>query len=99
MYPNQNRYEGQCKGKLKHGEGCFTWHADGSRLAGTFADDSIVGDAERVWSDGSKYVGKWAAFDLEKHSFLEDGPGVWHGASGEKYEGEFLNGLKHGEGT
>lgn len=83
-------FEGQFRGRDRHGWGKFTW-ATGGSYEGQFESNNMHGDGTYQWSDGSTYTGQWQDNNM--------GPkGVMQWTDGRKYEGQFRNGKKHGEG-
>lgn len=83
-------FEGQFRGRDRHGWGKFTWSTGGS-YSGQFDSNDMHGEGTYQWSDGSSYAGQWQRNNM--------GPkGVMEWTDGRKYEGQFRNGKKHGEG-
>jgi len=83
-------FEGQFRGRDRHGWGKFTWSTGGS-YSGQFDGNDMHGEGTYQWSDGSSYSGQWQRNNM--------GPkGVMEWTDGRKYEGQFRNGKKHGEG-
>jgi len=83
-------FEGQFRGKDRHGWGKFIW-ATGGSYEGQFDSNDMHGEGTYQWSDGSTYTGQWQRNNM--------GPkGIMRWTDGRKYEGQFRNGKKHGEG-
>jgi len=83
-------FEGQFRGRDRHGWGKFTW-ATGGSYEGQFDSNDMNGEGTYQWSDGSTYTGQWQQNNM--------GPkGIMQWTDGRKYEGQFHNGKKHGEG-
>ena len=57
-FPNGDKYEGELKGKKKHGYGVFTW-ADGSIFRGDWKDDKKHGHATFIDAKGEELSGYW----------------------------------------
>lgn len=84
-------FDGQFKGRDRHGWGKFTW-ATGGSYEGQFDTNNMHGEGTYIWTDGSKYEGQWQRNQL--------GPkGIMSWTDGRRYEGQFLDSKKHGEGT
>jgi len=88
--PDGSRFEGQFRGKARHGRGKFTW-ATGGCYDGQFCENDMHGTGTYRWSDGSSYTGNW-----QRNALGPDGVMKWN--DGRVYEGQFLHGKKHGEG-
>ena len=57
-FANGDKYEGELKGKKKHGYGVFTW-ADGSTFKGDWKDDKKHGHATFIDASGEELSGYW----------------------------------------
>ena len=57
-FSNGDKYEGELKGKRKHGYGVFTW-ADGSTFRGDWKDDKKHGHATFIDANGEELSGYW----------------------------------------
>ena len=57
-FPNGDKYEGELKGKKKHGYGVYTW-ADGSTFRGDWKDDKKHGPATFIDAKGEELSGYW----------------------------------------
>lgn len=85
------RYVGATTAGVPDGYGVL-YLGDGGVLEGDFSQGELTCQLGcRRWSDGSSYTGPLR--DGEAH-----GHGRYISASGETYEGEFVAGLRHGEG-
>ena len=58
LYSNGDKYEGELKGKKKHGYGIFTW-SDGSTFTGDWKDDKKHGHATFIDANGETLSGYW----------------------------------------
>lgn len=106
-FSDSSWYYGDFVNGKKHGVGEYH-DADGSYYYGTFADDlkdgsgvctvplfdksEYMGRCKLVFASGSVYVGD---FVKDKRT----GSGVYTWSSGERYEGEFINGVFDGMGS
>mmetsp|Transcript_80667 Transcript_80667/g.180483 ORF Transcript_80667/g.180483 Transcript_80667/m.180483 type:complete len:229 (-) Transcript_80667:159-845(-) len=88
--PDGSRFEGQFRGKMRHGQGKFSW-ATGGFYEGQFCNNDMHGEGTYRWSDGSTYTGAW-----QNNTLGPEGMMKW--TDGRVYEGQFLHGKKHGEG-
>ena len=92
-FKNGDKYEGEIKNGLPHGQGTFTW-LNGKRYEGEWKDGKPHGQGLGTinFPDGSIYIGR-----------LKDGNPNGQGritySNGSKYRGEWKDGLKHGQGT
>ena len=64
-FANGDKYEGELKGKKKHGYGVFTW-ADGSTFRGDWKDDKKHGHATFVDVKGVELSGYWKNGEFEQ---------------------------------
>lgn len=84
-------YNGEMKYGLLHGDGEFIWK-DGTKYYGEFRNNEITGKGKYEWTDKSTYLG------YVKNG-MRDGEGKYvNKAEGVEYNGEWQNGLRHGEG-
>jgi len=83
-------FEGQFRGRDRHGFGKFIWSGGGS-YEGNFDANDMHGEGVYIWSDGSKYQGQWQRNNMGPYGSM-----TW--TDGRKYEGQFRDGKKHGEG-
>ena len=83
-WSNGERYEGEWRDNRSSGRGVFTW-ANGDRYEGEFRDDKRTGRGVHTWANHDRRNGKKAATGT-------DNPAIW-------YEGEFVDGEFHGNGT
>ena len=63
-FTNGDKYEGELKGKKKHGYGVFTW-ADGSTFRGDWKDDKKHGHATFIDAKGKELSGYWKMVNLK----------------------------------
>ena len=66
-FPNGDKYEGELKGKKKHGYGVFTW-ADGSTFRGDWKDDKKHGHATFIDAKGEELSGYWKNGEFDQLS-------------------------------
>jgi len=83
-------YNGEWKGKLRHGKGTQVW-PDGAKYDGQWVDDKQMGEGKEQWNDGSSYAGQY--MDGCKHGH---GKYVWK--DGSNFEGQFLDNQMNGGG-
>jgi hypothetical protein len=57
-YPDGTRYEGEWKGKKRHGHGVWT-RPDGTKYVGDWENDKPSGDGTLTKPDGTIYTGEW----------------------------------------
>ena len=72
LYSNGDKYEGELKGKKKHGYGIFTW-ADGSTFTGDWKDDKKHGHATFVEANGDINEGSvhMDLFKMSKDKYVD----------------------------
>lgn len=104
-------YSGPVRWGTRHGNGTIIFK-DGSRLNATWDNGNIVGSAELILQNGTKYMGnfyfshKRAEIQLTDGSRYQggfennnfNGKGTLIRPNGAKYEGEFSDGKKNGIG-
>ena len=90
-YSSGNKFVGEWKDNLKHGQGTMTW-TDGSKYVGEYKGDKRHGQGTFTYSNGSKYVGEYK-------EGVKSGQGTYTYANGDKYIGEFKDDLLSGQGT
>eukprot|EP00448_Togula_jolla_P007019 CAMPEP_0170613534 /NCGR_PEP_ID=MMETSP0224-20130122/24326_1 /TAXON_ID=285029 /ORGANISM="Togula jolla, Strain CCCM 725" /LENGTH=242 /DNA_ID=CAMNT_0010939147 /DNA_START=35 /DNA_END=760 /DNA_ORIENTATION=- len=83
-------YEGQWRGRARHGHGLQLW-PDGRRYEGDFAEDRQSGFGSFKDECGNTYTGSW------KDGFVH-GSGRYVGVDGTTYEGEWFKDQKSGKG-
>ena len=100
---DKGSYEGELKGKKKHGYGTLTYE-NGTTLVGEWENDifhgrgtitygdNVTSDGVDRWKGGGEYVGEWK--DGRKH-----GCGRHTDIEGNVYEGEYKDGERHGSGV
>jgi hypothetical protein len=103
---NGQKYVGEWKGGLPHGQGTYTFRAPhklaGEKYVGEFRNGKLHGQGTLTFSAphkdaGEKYVGEWK--DDKRHG---QGTVTWsapHEGAGEKYVGEYRDGKRNGQGT
>ena len=93
-YSDGNRYEGQFgQDGSPHGQGTM-YFANGNRYEGQWQDNRKQGYGTHFWgpnseSAGHRYEGQWQ--DDRKH-----GQGTYYWPDGNRYEGQYINGLAAG---
>jgi hypothetical protein len=85
-----SRHEGSFVGGKANGKG--TTYQMGGTVEGNFVDGRPLGHVVRVWPDGARYEGDYAAEG-------RTGKGVLTRANGDRYEGDFVDGKWSGHGT
>jgi hypothetical protein len=114
VYANGDRYEGQLKDGIPHGQGTLVY-ANGDRYEGEWQDDKRHGQGTYTHSSGAKYEGQWKGgkkhgegtykysdgnrYEGQLKDGVPHGQGILVYANGDRYEGEWQGGKKHGEGT
>ena len=112
-FTNGSRYEGYWKKDNYHGEGSLIW-ADGSKYIGNFKEGDRHNYGEMIWANGDKFVGEWNEEYMKKGEYTyingdkfigeyDDSEqktnfGIFIYASGTRYEGNYINGYRTGEG-
>jgi len=91
IFQDGRTYEGQWKGKLRHGQGKELSRFNDFVYEGSFKNDQYDGYGTMTWSNGAKYVGQFRA--NEKHGYGEE---IY--STGERFCGYFENGRVHGRG-
>ena len=91
VFPDGERYVGEWKDGVRHGQGTMTW-PDGDKYSGEYKNDEKDGRGAYEWADGKKYIGEWE--DDVRH-----GQGTMTWPDGKKYIGEWKDDLRHGQGT
>jgi hypothetical protein len=89
--PSPGFYEGQFRFMLRHGHGTLSYTVTGDKYIGQFKDERFHGEGTRMWSDGSRFKGRWVAG--KKHGF-----GIFTSDAGLTYEGQWRDGKRHGAG-
>ena len=90
-YNSGEKYIGEWKDDIKHGQGTNTW-ANGSKYIGEYKDDIRHGQGTYTWASGNKYIGEYK--DTKRY-----GQGTFTWANGDKYIGEYKDNKRHGQGT
>jgi len=101
-YANGSKYVGEFWHDEFHGQGTMTF-ADGSKYVGEFWHDEFHGQGTMTFADGDTYTGEWC--DGEMYGFGTSVQSMGRTTvsgdfvpTGEKYIGEMLNGMGHGDG-
>lgn len=88
-----NEYQGEMKEGIIHGNGTYKWTELGAQYTGTFKWGALTGIGTIQWKDGSVYTGSVVNGVREgKGKYRCNGPKIF------VYEGEWHDGLFHGEG-
>jgi hypothetical protein len=91
-FSNGDTYDGEYKGKKRHGKGTYTWESTGAVYTGLYADGKRDGKGTMTYPDGSVYVGLWRKNKRHGH-------GVYTYANGDKYCGNWEADVRSGQGT
>lgn len=91
-WPEGSKYTGQFERGRANGEGELV-RTDGSVYRGLFAEDCMCGEGCMQWRDGVEYNGQFSANRREGFGKMLWSTGRW-----KCYEGEWKDGLQHGEG-
>eukprot|EP00884_Botryococcus_braunii_P007056 jgi/Botrbrau1/16351/Bobra.178_1s0004.1 len=90
-FSNQNTYCGTIEDNQLHGTGTYKW-MDGTLYKGTFAENRASGSGMMQWPRCGKYIGQMEdGVRNGKGRFEPEGTDV-------DYEGEWVNGKRHGHG-
>ncbi|CAF1016231.1 unnamed protein product [Rotaria sordida] len=96
-----SRYEGQYKDNKKHGKGTFVWGPDtkyaDDKYTGDWVDDVRTGQGVYVYVGGSHYEGQYKYNKEHGKGTLVWGPDTkW---AGDKYTGDWVDGVRAGQGV
>mmetsp|Transcript_68697 Transcript_68697/g.128167 ORF Transcript_68697/g.128167 Transcript_68697/m.128167 type:complete len:409 (+) Transcript_68697:145-1371(+) len=92
IYPNGDKYAGQFKDDMRHGEGSYYTHRDGSHYTGQWFRNDKHGQGSFICSsNGAKYTGQF-----QYHKAHGEGTVTFPG--GEKYTGLFQDNVSYAEG-
>ncbi len=113
LYASGNVYEGDFFNGNFHGYGVFRW-ADGDVYEGEWKNDERHGNGKYIYADGSYYTGVWENGDIidstkidhPAPSYASESVKPAAGAKiermeydgGDFYEGEIVDGYRHGKG-
>ena len=113
-FPNGDRYEGEFKDGLFHGQGTYIY-ANGTRYDGDFEYDMKQGRGVMRFANGDRYTGEFRndmmhgkgslvyanrnKYVGEMRNGVRHGKGVLTFPNGDRYEGEYQDDLRHGQGT
>ena len=89
-FSNGDKYEGNWKNDLKHGQGLSTYKS-GDMYLGEFKNNTKHGYGNYFYASGDKYTGQFKNDDI-------NGIGINALSNGDKYIGEFLEENYHGSG-
>lgn len=92
-WPEGSQYAGHFDCGKANGYGTLQ-RTDGSLYNGTFKDDCMSGRGSMEWKDGVKYRGHFVANRREGQGVMAWTTGKWL-----SYDGEWKNGMQHGQGT
>eukprot|EP00294_Goniomonas_avonlea_P003497 CAMPEP_0114555854 /NCGR_PEP_ID=MMETSP0114-20121206/8972_1 /TAXON_ID=31324 /ORGANISM="Goniomonas sp, Strain m" /LENGTH=503 /DNA_ID=CAMNT_0001741009 /DNA_START=35 /DNA_END=1546 /DNA_ORIENTATION=+ len=85
-------YQGQKKGRVRHGVGCYTYPNAFFRYEGDWQDGKKHGKGTLFLGDGSSFEGDFVCGEIE-------GFGLKRWPNGSTYSGEFQGGEMHGQGV
>lgn len=96
-WQNGDRYEGEWKDGMRHGQGSYSCKSTGGKYEGLYEKDQKSGKGKYTYSNGDWYEGDW----LEG---LREGDGVYTWMESkekkeERYEGNWEKGVKCGTGS
>ena len=94
-FSNGDKYLGEWKNNLRHGQGTYTW-SNGGKYVGEYKNDKQHGWGTYTYGkgewEGDKYIGEFK--DGKFH-----GQGTFTSVLGETYVGKYKDGKRHGHGT
>ena len=99
-YPNGDRYVGQFKDNMRHGQGTYYFLANnefkGDIYIGEFKNDKYNGQGTYTWGPGTKFEGdKYQGGYRDNKKY---GQGTYTWSDGSKFVGEYRNGKRNGQG-
>jgi len=92
-WPEGSKYSGEFERGRANGEGELL-RTDGSVYRGQFSEDCMSGEGRMQWRDGVEYSGQFVGNRREGFGRMHWTSGRW-----KSYEGQWKDGLQHGEGT
>jgi len=102
-----DKYIGEFKGGYRNGDGVYTWK-NGDKYVGGWENGVINGYGTQYYANGTKSTGFWQNAKLTSKNYTEsacvsgsceNGYGVWVYDTGDKYYGNFKDGLRSGQGS
>ena len=90
-FPNGEYYEGNFQNDLYEGNGVYEWPEEGRRYQGQFHLGNMEGNGVSQYSDGSVYQGHYVGG-------VKQGEGSYTWNNGQKFVGNWLNNVLHGNG-
>ena len=107
VWKNGDKYEGNWKNGRLNGQGNYYFKKGNEKYIGEFANGEFHGTGAYYFADGRVKDGRW-----EHNKFIgaiisqtgcisgncNNGFGIYVWENGDKYEGEFVNGLMEGQG-
>lgn len=91
-WPEGSKYSGQFESGRANGEGELV-RTDGSVYKGHFAEDCMSGEGGMIWEDGVEYTGQFVANRRNGHGRI-----AWISGRWKNYDGQWKDGVQHGEG-
>jgi hypothetical protein len=106
LYKDNSTYEGEFMDEQRSGQGTFVFGDKskyaGTKYTGTFTADCIHGQGKMVFADRSSVYGNEKNGDVFTGAFFwgnRGQRGEMKYATGDCYDGQWNNGLRHGHGT
>ncbi len=107
LFGSGSKYSGDFEFGKRHGQGTYTW-SSGTSYSGFWQNDLQHGEGTEYYTDGTIKSGIWesgtykgAAGAVTGCIFgnCENGYGIYVWEDGEKYDGEWQNNKRYGQGT
>ncbi len=92
-YANGNQYMGQMFNNLPQGQGKMTYNFDNRTMEGTWTRGQAIGIFRIKYTNDDQYMG-----NVHQETHLPHGQGQFNYVGGEYYEGQWVNGMKTGQG-